>query len=304
MKMQSEKYETIFQQYQNALSWISQIGVRIGRGRLASYNSFLDKLLKEYKNISKDTLRKLFPQAVNAFYEVDAICSIYESLHSLNTEQLLGIKEKLNKAVSGPESVNDETETSNAPRNFLFEVLVSSRIHNPYKGVKADFFSNTDTAAEFLQKKYFIECKRIQSIENLGKNIKKAANQLNNSLKTKIGSNNRGLIAIDVSKVINPQFKLFVKQDDNTLQKGVNALLDSFVREYDHIWQNILTRKSKKIVGVILRLSLMGISEERNLLVTCSQWGINPKVNISEFESMHLRELVYTLDYKQKLFST
>ena len=174
-------------------------------------------------------------------------------------------------------------------------------LHNPPKSVFVDFSTKTDSAVNFLQKKYLIECKRIQSKEQIGKNVRKAANQLEKSLKNKIGSNNRGIIALDVSKIINPDFDLFVKKNDRDLQNGFNSLIDSFIKNDSHIWQNILKGKNRKIVGVILRVAIMGVSKDRNLLVSMVQWGMNPKVTNNYFETAHLEELVNTIDFKQKL---
>jgi hypothetical protein len=304
MKIESEKYGTIIQQYKKALIWLDQMGVKVGKGRLDCYKLFLEDFLVRYKIDKKDELNKLFPGAINTFYEVDSICSIFESLQTLKMDQIAGVKDKLAKAVCGPEAATDETARSNAARNFLFEVLVSSRLHNPSKGIIVDFASKTDTAATFLQKKYLIECKRLQSKENLENNVRKAANQLNKALRSKIGSNHRGIIALDISKIVNPSFKLLVAQNDRSLQSGLDGLIDSFINGYSHIWQNKLKQKNKKIVGVILRVSLMGVSEARNLLVTLVQWGMNPKITNSEFESLHLKELAHTIDYKQRLLFT
>jgi len=45
----------------------------------------------------------------------------------------------------------------------------------------------------------------------------------------------------------------------------------------------------------------MGVSEERNLLVTMVQSAMNPKVTNKDFESSHLRELVNTINFKEGL---
>jgi hypothetical protein len=304
MNIVSAKFETISEQYKEALLWLEKIGIKIDNNRINSYSKFLDNLLHQYKNGNDDALDKLFPGSVNTFYEVNAITSIYESLRKIGNKDIEGIKVKLEKTVCGPEAVTDETDKSNAARNYLFEVLVSSRMHNPSKGVFVDFTSKTDSAVNFLQKSYLIECKRIQSKDQISKNVRRAAKQLEKSLRTKIGSNNRGIIALDVSKIINPGFELFVRKNERSLQLEFNALVDSFIQSHSHIWQNILKEKNRKIVGVILRVSLMGISKDRNLLVTMVQWAMNPKLTNKNFESSHLQELVNTIDFKQRLAFT
>jgi len=202
MNIVSAKFETINEQYKEAISWLEKIGIKVGKNRINSYSKYLDNLIYQFKNGNNDTLNKLFPESVNTFYEVNAITSIYNALREINNKDIEGIKSKLQKAVCGPEIETDETDKNNTARNYLFEVLVSSKMHNPSKGVFVDFLSKTDCAVSFLHKSYLIECKRIQSKEQISKNVRKAGNQLEKALKNKIGSNNRGIIALDVSKII------------------------------------------------------------------------------------------------------
>lgn len=301
MNIESEKFETINDRYKKAILWLEQLGIKIGRNRIKNYSDFLDNLINQHNNGNTEVLDKLFSGSVNTFYEVKAITDIYDSLKELDEKAIESIKTKLEKAVCGPEDSTDETDKNNTARNYLFEVLVSSRLHNPTKNVIVDFTAKTDSAVNFLQKKYLIECKRIQSKDQISKNVRKAAKQLEESLKNKIGANNRGIIALEISKIINPKLDLLVKGSDRELQIGFSALVDSFIQNHSHIWQNILKEKSKKIVGVILRIAIMGVSEERNLLVTMVQWAMNPKITNNYFETAHLQQLVTTIDFKQKL---
>ena len=110
MKIESEKYETINDQYKKAVFWLQQIGIKVGKNRIKSYSDFLDNLVSQYNNGNNDALDKLFPGSVNAFYEAKAITDIYKALKKIDGKDIEGIKNKLEKAVCGPEAATDETE--------------------------------------------------------------------------------------------------------------------------------------------------------------------------------------------------
>tara|TARA_R110001592_G_scaffold332301_1_gene615607 strand:+ start:494 stop:1384 length:891 start_codon:yes stop_codon:yes gene_type:complete len=296
MQISSNSFELILTKYNDACNWLERLGLNIQRGRLSSYLKTIELLSNSYTTASDQELKNQFPDTVNAMYEIMAFIKIYESLSNLSIVDSNGIVSKLKKAITGPKQSTGETTNSNEARNYLFEVLVSATLHSPVKGLLVDFKSETDTGVKFLKKKYLIECKRPQSLRKLESNIRDASNQLHKTLEKTNGSNYRGIISIDISKIFNPEFDLLVKENDTALQNHIKYIMDSFIDKHSHIWQEILKTKDRKIVGVLLRVSLMGISEERNLLVSCVQWAFNPKIGISESESKHLEKMTSILD--------
>lgn len=301
MTIESEKFESVLENFEIATDWIQSIGVRIGRGRLTTYKKFLIDLIDKYKDGTVDEVNDLFLPAMKNFHEIKDICNIYEGLKSIEKNQLIGIKSKLQKAVFGPDSVTEETEKNSSARNHLFESLVSARLHNPANDVIVNLLSKSDTLVTFSNKKYFIECKRVQSIGNIEKNLKKATDQLTAIFKRKIGSNNRGLIALDVSRVINPNFYHLAKKDDNSLEESVDGLLTEFIDDFGGKWQKDLAKRNRKIVGFLFRLSLMGISENRSLMVYCHTWALVPRESNSSIEKLFLEEFVKAFKNKQRI---
>ena len=296
MKISSDSYDTLIEQYTNAYNWIKSMELNTQGGRLESYLKIIELLVKTYKTASEEELKKIYPDTVNAVYEIMAIINIHCALCDVPIKDISEIKSKIKQSIVGPCHVTRETNKSNSARNYFFELLVMARLHNPKKNLHVDFMSKTDTGVKFIEKKYLIECKRPQSEKKLEANIRDASKQLDKALKGKIGSNHRGLISIDISKIFNPEFKLLVKENDITLQNHISLIMDSFIKDYSHIWQNILETKNKKIVGVLIRVSFMGVSEERNLLSSCVQWGLNPKNGIPESDDNNLQQMAEILN--------
>ena len=298
MKINSQPYGSIQVKYEEAINWLTSLGVKVHKGRLTEYKKQLDYLANNYKNLHQSDSAKLFPATVNVMYEVDAIVIIYEALKLIPSNELSYIKSKLQKAVNGPLHVLDENKNGNEARNYLFEVLVSARMHLPKKGLSVDLQNISDSAVNFKNKRLLIECKRIKSDKKIEANVRDAAKQLSKGFKEISGTNIRGLVAIDLSVVVNPNADLLVKENDTALRAGSIKLMDDLISRYNHIWQKVLNNKSKKILGILLRTSLMGVSEERNLMVNCNEWAVIPKNGISENESKYLVAMTTALDYK------
>ena len=189
----------------------------------------------------------------------------------------------------------DETPESTAARNFLFEVAVAARANRPENGATTILNAKSDTGLSIDGKKIWVECKRITTPNKIESNARKASSQLEVILHKQVGSSHRGIVALDVSKILNSGDKLFVSKNDSELLESVDRMMDQFIKEYSPIWQRVYTRRSRKIIGTIIRFAFMSSSEARNIFVYTSQWAMNPRLGISESDNHIQRRLVSTL---------
>ena len=198
-------------------------------------------------------------------------------------------------AQRGPINASEENANSTKARNFLFEAVVAAKVNNPNKGVLAMLDAESDTGISIDGNKLWVECKRVSTSDNIASNVQKASRQLEEILKEKVGSGHRGIVALDVSKIINPQDQLFVSNNDSDLLESVEQMMDKFIKEYSSIWQRIYMRRNRKIIGTIIRFAFMSSSEARNILVHTSQWGVNPRLAISTSDENIQRFLATSL---------
>jgi len=114
-----------------------------------------------------------------------------------------------------------------------------------------------------------------------------------------VGSGHRGIVALDVTKIVNPKSNIYVSANDSELLGSVDRLIDNFIKENSPIWQRIYRRRDKKIVGTIVRFAFLASSKARNILVHSSQWGLNPRLENSNRNDLVLRHLAATLKNTQ-----
>jgi hypothetical protein len=177
--------------------------------------------------------------------------------------------------VGGPTSYIDEDidTSSNAARNIAFELLLMAKLTSAT--IPMDFRIKSDVAVHFDNRSLLFECKRPQSVGSLENNVKKALRQF----KTKYRApqrrrRHRGIIAIDITKLVNPEFMLYAQDDEQTLDAGLSGMVDCFISTHERLWQK---QRDRKTIAVLLRVSLMGVNKARNEMLTyCQQYALTP----------------------------
>jgi len=291
----TETYEAVFDQYSAAMRWMAGLGIKLNPGRTSHYERIVGHWKDAYKTATADEGRQIFPDFVSSMFEVLDFVSIYKAFEGVPAHQLTSIIGKLQKGVNGPINAADETPDSTAARNFLFEAAVAAKVHRPDKGIEAILDARSDTGISLNGKKLWVECKRVTTVDRIESNARKASSQLEIILAGEVDSGHRGIVALDVSKILNRGDKIFVTRNDNELLASVNRTMDQFIQEHSHIWQRVYERRHKKVIGTIIRFSFMASSEARNLLVHASQWAMNPRLGVATSDEHIQRQLVATL---------
>lgn len=295
MAIPTQSYEAIFEQYSAAMRWMEGLGVKLNPGRTSHYARVIQHWADAYKTASAEEGRQIFPDFVSSMFEVYDFVSIHKAFGGVPAHDLASIIHKLQIAVNGPMNAADETPESTHARNFLFEVTVAAKAHRPDRGIEAILNAKSDTGIRLDGKKLWVECKRVTSLEKIESNARKASSQLEDVIAAEAGAGHRGIVALDISKILNRGDKIYVTRDDHELLASVDRIMDGFIRDHSDIWQRLYQRRHRKIVGTIIRFSFMATSEARNILVHASQWAMNPRLGCAPADEQVQRRLVEAL---------
>jgi len=295
MSIPTESYEAVYEQYSAAIKWMDDLGVKLNPGRTSHYERVLRYWKDAYKTASFEEWRKIYPDILSSVFEVHDFVNIHKAFRNLPSNQLVSIVDKLQKGVSGPINAADETPQSTASRNYLFEASVAAKAHRPEKGVAVILDSRSDTGIQIAGKKIWVECKRVTILDKIKRNVRDASTQLETVFNKEVGSGHRGIVAIDISKVLNLENKIFVATDDDELLASVNRMMDEFIVQYSGIWQDIYKRRDGKVIGTIFRFTFMSSLVARNIPVYTSQWAMNPRLGIAASDELIQRQLVTLL---------
>lgn len=263
-------FEAIHQQYTEALAWMRGLGVSLSQGRTVDYERVLRHWKTAYATATIEEANSGFEPFVSAALEVMDFLLIYKRLCTVDPGYLGRLVEKLSRGVSGPSAMADESTKNSAPRNFLFEAVVTALGQYQAGGMEAQLDAQTDAAVRIDGRTIWVECKRITSAAKLEKNLRDARDQLNLRLASDLQGCELGVIAVDATRLINPQGKIYDADDDFGLKRGVVGALRKFID--DHMAQIHKGHSELRVAGTMFRLACLGRSRDAGRLVQCNQW--------------------------------
>jgi hypothetical protein len=283
-----------------AMQWMQSLGVKISEGRMVVYRQAAQTwadLLKYGVGHAEEAVA--LPNITSAAFEVPAFLDIHQAFKNEKPSKLGGLAATLKKAVQGPTDLPNETHDNSAARNFLFEAITAAKVHNPEKGIRAILNAPSDTGFELGQFKVWVECKRMASQQQLRPRIAKACEQLTKTLIRHPHIRQRGLVAVDISKLITPPPPQYVfnvpRESEITVHAG--KMIDKYIEDHWQEWENEYVGKDARIIGTILRLQLIVTSEDRGTYVHAVEWGLTPRRGIRGDDYLRLGQLAALLNY-------
>lgn len=263
-------FEAIHEQYTEALAWMKGLGVSMSQGRTADYERVLRHWKTAYATATIEEANSGFGPFVSAALEVMDFIQIHKRLRSVDPAQLGGLVLKLSRGVKGPSAMENENANNAAPRNFLFEAVVTALGQYQAGGMEAQLDAETDAGVHIDGRTIRVECKRVLSEAKLEKNLKVARDQLNKRLACDLQGNELGIIVVDATRLINPDGLICDAENDSELKHRVVGVLREFAD--DHMDQVHKGHSERRVAGTMFRLACLGRSREAGRIVQCNQW--------------------------------
>lgn len=244
----------IHDNYKAAIKWLASIGFQIERGRLQQYGKILTTLSDNYpENGWGDFENESYRiQVTTMLLEVRELVSIYKGLSASSDAN--EFNNEIKHYLKGPFRVADEkpSNASNRARNIGFELYLNSIF------LKAGFKPEYDTAADLSfnvgNARYFVEAKRPTTNKAIKNVITDANSQLNCRLKSSLSKKNKGLIALDLTKIINPDDKIMPVHNEEYL---FDLMYNEDKLQIDSLRKFWNKKKHKRTIGVLLHYRLL-----------------------------------------------
>jgi hypothetical protein len=177
--------------YRSACEWLNTLGLRGSSTRYAGYEKFL--LGEEPEEQDDDSLRFII-ELTNAQLEASELLKIHSAFYD---KDLSEFKEQISKALKGKEFPTE----NDSSRNFLFELSIASRFlkagFSVHLTADADVFAIGEDGVPII-----VECKRLKSVRKIGRNVKRAAKQVEACANSKSLAHYIGLIAVDMTELM------------------------------------------------------------------------------------------------------
>lgn len=282
-------YDDVAARLQAAVDWLESLGIAHEPTRLGEYRRAIDALTQ-----AKDRstiLRQQLPAINNAIYEAFELIDVHGALAGKYDDDIV---RHLKQVAGGPATYSDENpaSSSNRARNIAFELAVMAYLAKA--GLLLYFTTAADVTCVFENRTLLFECKRPQSLDVVDRRVKDGLEQLKKRINTLQKATRRGLVALELTKAINPKFEVFVTQSEDEIGRSMTEQVDRFIARYKPSWEN---PRCNQTIGVLVRLRQMNIVEYDGYskLFHGLQVGITPIDSIGELNHRLLESLVTQL---------
>jgi hypothetical protein len=179
---------------------------------------------------------------------------------------------KFRAVLDGPCNPQQETAASNLARNTLFELTMAGWLS--HKGIPTRICHNPDISCVMADRLLFIQCKRPFSRQKIETNIKRACKQLSVDLDTANDLRSRGVVAVSMTRAINPGTMFLQVRTEADLTPALSRQMQALATHY--VSKLI---KGPRIIGIVFHVAtaalVVDINEYRTaqLLALCLSTG-------------------------------
>mgnify|MGYP000897203880 CR=1 FL=1 len=257
----------IAHQLEQAIAACATIGIDIHRGRIATYVKTLRDAADEHAT----------PPARDLIWAAVCEASDIESLALLPQQVLQGCIERLRTLHTGAAMYVDADQNDQG-RDTAFELRTALAFHQG--GATVSMGVPSDVVACFGEHRVLIECKRIKTLAALRRRILEAYKQFSNHRHR--GETAPGIVALDVTLLVNPDFGILVAQNDaeaqNLLHAHVELAMAQASDELQRAARNI--RVDAGIDAFMIRVLCMTGRPDGTGQSTACVWRIQPLVHV------------------------
>jgi hypothetical protein len=243
----------IAEDFEAAVAWVLAAGFPVDRGRIAEYRQVLRELSASFESSGWGDLNNAQhrEKVCTTLLEVRELTSIHRGLEAASQPAAVA---DLKHYVKGPFQPTDEAphNASNRPRNFGFELYLNALF--AYAGLRPTYGTEADLCFTHDGITFFAEAKRPLTASSAESLIGKANKQLTRRLKDLHSHTARGLLALDLTKVINPENKVMPVYGEDHLNQ---LMFNEDRRQIDILKEFWHRNRHSRTVGVLLHYRML-----------------------------------------------
>ncbi len=251
-------------------SWLEKLGIRsntdrihqaIETVRVAQQGFQRFRATKEPSKIGSDS---------TFYFGLIEALEFHDVFRAFEHERVEVLRPKLERILRGPFRPEDEkTDTADA-RNVMFELALAALWR--LRGADVSI-GEPDVTLRLGGVPFFVECKRPFKENSIRANIRDAMRQLKTKLDSAGEAAAMGIVAISVSRILNPGTKIFRAATEKSRER-LGDLLDGMMQENKRHWTRI--DHHPRVAAVLFHVSTPGVVEDKDLLTYMSFSTVMP----------------------------
>ena len=214
--------DEIVDNYDAAVKWVESAGFPVDRGRHSDYQKTITTLQRQFPvkgwgDFADDIYRD---RICTALLESREFVSIFRGLSASTDSSAV---ENLRHYIKGPAlpTLEQAENSSNRARNYGFELYLNALF--AHAGLRPEYGTNADLSFSIDQLRVFVEAKRPMTSQSIDNSLRVAIRQLVTRLKVHEAADRAGIIALDLSKVINPENRVLSVRNEGHLYQLMYA---------------------------------------------------------------------------------
>jgi hypothetical protein len=266
-----------------ASRWLEVRGVNVCATRIGRYLRLMRELVVASETKTLFSLSGLGSEVTTALYEAHDLISIHRAFSQGCHADL--VVDRILRACSGPVSYTDEnpSNSSNSARNFAFELLVAER--TIVGGASPHFPVYSDVGLRIPSAELAIQCKRLWAsidYQSVQRNFKRAENDLRSA---KL-SGAKAIIALDITRAINPNFVIPTAGAQQDLRAHMVELAQQFINAHARLWH----QHKPGTIALLTRVTALIAQVDTAMFTHSQQYSLTPLPRISDSENAVVNE--------------
>jgi hypothetical protein len=266
--MKTTKFSEILGTLKSLDGWLVGLGIKPNTDRIHRAVEIVEKANKGWKELRESNEPTKIANVDDYYFGLVEALEFSDIFRAFEKNDPKVIGPKLERALSGPLRPADETTKTADGRNIMFELALAAQLR--LSGAEVSL-GEPDIAVTLSGRRFLIECKRPFREDSVRANVRGAAGQLKGHLEA--DSEAAGIIAISVSRILNPGTKLFVVSSEEA-KELLGDPVEELIRKTEKSWQ--ADEFHTRIATVLFHLSTPGVIEDRDLLTTMSYVVVRP----------------------------
>ncbi len=193
--MQVASFDDVLEVLKDLDPWLLALGIKLKNDRWHEALKTVARAREQRQRIERGEKRQFVPNYIPGLYDATEVVEIFRAF---GTENSPALKEKVQRALSGPIAPLSEQPNNSTARNAMFELTLAANWKNGGAGVE---LGEPDILLYLTGLRFHVECKRPFYAHSVRANIKDAASQLGAELDKPGRENDYGIVAISLSRI-------------------------------------------------------------------------------------------------------
>jgi hypothetical protein len=274
--------EELAKQGREAVEWLRGLGVSTPADR---YHGYLRTLESSGRIPKSDSVTKSAADGlVNANTELYELIRVRKALLEVDSDSYLTTL----KHISQGQAFRHIAE-KDPGRDYLFEMSMAARLLRA--GHEVDLNQIADIVAQVNGRKIYIEAKRIKSPTKLAARVSEANKQLQKRLTQTLSNTARGIVAVNITDILEPHGESGFVQSGCTIQKLHSNMLNDYAKDNLEAFDN---GAYLKCLGVFIESTWQGWvwDGKSDPSIFCCRGAIFRRYQVNQTDKDYVRDFL------------